>query len=306
MGKISKATAKDSKSKVLESKALALGFYHFSLSTFPFLRRHIMHPMLNIAIQAARSAGKIIVRSIEKHKTLQILQKGQNDFVSEIDKKAEAAIIETLHKAFPDHAILAEESGATKGSDYQWIIDPLDGTTNFLHGNPQFAVSIALKYKDTLEQAVIYDPLRDDLYTASRGRGAFLNNRRIRVSSVNSLQGALVGTGFPFRNHEHIDTYLDTFKAVLCEVTDIRRAGSVALDLAYLAAGRLDGFWEIGLYQWDIAGGALLVLEAGGFISDFSGGSDYLETGNIVAGTPKVHKGIVQTIQPHLSAALKK
>jgi myo-inositol-1(or 4)-monophosphatase len=272
-------------------------------------KRYFMHPILNIAIRAARRAGTVIVKAIEKRQYLQIDTKGQNDFVSNIDRKAEAVIIEIVRKAYPNHAILAEESGAiTKtGTDFQWIIDPLDGTTNFLHGNPQFAVSIAVKCKDQIEQAVIYDPLRDELYTASRGMGAFLNERRrLRVSNKNTLNGALLGTGFPFRQQEHIDTYLETFKALFHQVTDVRRAGAVALDLAYIAAGRLDGFWELGLYQWDIAAGALLVQESGGFITDFSGGSDYLKTGNIVAGTPKVHKGIVETIQPHLSEALKK
>ncbi|EDN68729.1 Inositol monophosphatase [Beggiatoa sp. PS] len=266
-----------------------------------------MHPMLNTAVRAARRAGIIIVKAIEKREYLQVDIKGKNDFVSDIDRKAEAAIIDILRKAYPNHAILAEESGAISGTDYQWIIDPLDGTTNFLHGHPQFSVSIGLKYQNQLEQAVIYDPLRDELYTASRGMGAFLNERsRLRVSHQNGLTGALLGTGFPFRQPEHIDTYLETFKALFDQVADVRRAGSVALDLAYVAAGRLDGFWELGLYQWDIAAGALLVQEAGGFITDFSGGNDYLDTGNIVVGNPKVHKGIVQTIQPYLSEALKK
>jgi myo-inositol-1(or 4)-monophosphatase len=265
-----------------------------------------MQPMLNIAIRAARRAGTMIVRSIEKRQDLHIENKAKNDFVSEVDRQAEATIIAILRKAYPNHAILAEEGGAQKGDDYQWIIDPLDGTTNFLHGNPQFGVSIALKHQGYLEQAVIYDPLRDELYTASRGEGALLNDRRIRVSSLMSLEGALLGTGFPFRMQEHIDTYLNTFKALYPLVSDIRRAGSAALDLAYVAAGRLDGFWELGLQKWDMAAGVLLIQEAGGFSTDFGGGNDYLNTGNIVAGSPKVHKEILQTIQPHLSEALKK
>ncbi|RKZ78695.1 MAG: inositol-1-monophosphatase [Candidatus Parabeggiatoa sp. nov. 1] len=265
-----------------------------------------MHPMLNIAVRAARRAGVLIVRSIEKRQDLQIDIKGKNDFVSEVDRQAEAAIIETLRKAYPNHAILAEESGAQPGEDYQWVIDPLDGTTNFLHGNPQFSVSIALKHKGLLEHAVIYDPLRDELYTASRGIGTFLNDRRVRVSGLSSLNSALLGTGFPFRMPDHIDTYLNTFKALYPLVSDVRRAGSAALDLAYVAAGRLDGFWEIGLKEWDMAAGSLLIQEAGGLVSDFSGGNDYLSTGNIVAGSPKVFKGILQTIRPHLSDALKK
>lgn len=265
-----------------------------------------MHPMLNIAVRAARRAGVLIVRSIEKRQNLQIDIKGKNDFVSEVDRQAEAAIIKTLRNAYPNHAILAEESGAQQGGDYQWVIDPLDGTTNFLHGHPQFSVSIALKHKGLLEQAVIYDPLRDELYTASRGIGTFLNDRRVRVSGLNSLNAALLGTGFPFRMQNHIDTYLNTFKALYSFVSDVRRAGSAALDLAYVAAGRLDGFWEIGLKEWDMAAGSLLIQEAGGLVSDFQGGNDYLSTGNIVAGSPKVFKGILQTIQPHLSETLKK
>lgn len=265
-----------------------------------------MHPMLNIAVRAARRAGTIIVRSLEKRYNLRIDIKGQNDFVTEVDRQAEASIINTLRKAYPNHGILAEESGVQAGEDYQWIIDPLDGTTNFLHGNPQFGVSIALKYKDRLDQAVIYDPLRDELYTASRGEGAFLNGRRVRVSGLMSLEGALLGTGFPFRMQEHIHAYLNTFNALFSLVADVRRAGSAALDLAYVAAGRLDGFWEIGLGEWDMAAGSLLIQEAGGLVSDFSGGNDYLKTGNLVAGSPKVFKGILQTIQPHLSDALKK
>jgi len=265
-----------------------------------------MHPMLNIATQAARKAGNIIVRSMEKRQDLQIDVKTKNDFVTEVDRQAEAAIIEILQKYYPHHAILAEESGVTQGEEYQWVIDPLDGTTNFLHGNPQFCISIGLKYQGHLDQAVIYDPLRNELYTASKGRGAFLNDRRLRVSGLASLDKALLGTGFPFRAQQHIDSYLNSFKALFLQVADIRRPGSAALDLAYVAAGRLDGFWEIGLSEWDMAAGVLLIHEAGGLVSDFGGGHDYLKTGNIVAGSPKVFKGILQTIQPHLSEALKK
>ena len=265
-----------------------------------------MHPMLNIAIRAARRAGELIVRSLEQRQDLHIDTKGKNDFVSEVDRQAEAAIIEILHKAYPNHAILAEESGAKNyGNSYRWIIDPLDGTTNFLHGNPQFSVSIALKYKNDLEQAVIYDPLRGELFTASRGQSALLNGRRVRVSN-NTLNNALLGTGFPYRMPHHLDTYLATFKALFPLVSGMRRAGSAALDLAYVASGRLDGFWEIGLKEWDIAAGTLIVQEAGGLVSDFSGGNDYFNTGNIIVGNPKVHKGILQTIQPHLSAELQK
>ena len=262
--------------------------------------------MLNIAVQAARKAGTIIVRSMEKRQDLKIDVKTKNDFVTEVDRQAEAAIIEILQRAYPNHAILAEESGAKQGEEFQWVIDPLDGTTNFLHGNPQFCISIALKYQGHLYQAVIYDPLRNELYTASKGQGAFLNNRRLRVSGLPSLDTALLGTGFPFRIQHHIDSYLNTFQALFTQVADIRRPGSAALDLAYVAAGRLDGFWEIGLSEWDMAAGALLIQESGGLVSDFAGGHDYLKTGNVVAGSPKVFKGILQTIQPHLSESLKK
>ncbi len=265
-----------------------------------------MNHNINIPIRAARRAGAVIIRYLEQRKDLKIDVKGKNDFVSEVDRQAEAEIIEVLRKAYPDDAILAEEGGGYEtDSDYQWIIDPLDGTTNFLHGHPYFSVSIALKYKERLEQAVIYDPLRDELYTGIRGKGALLNDRRIRVSGLGALQGSLLGTGFPFKIPHHFECYMNTFKALHPQVSDIRRAGSAALDLAYVAAGRLDGFWEIGLQKWDFAAGVLLIQEAGGLVSDFSGGQNYLKTGNIVAGSPKVFKGILQSIQPHLSESLK-
>jgi len=267
-----------------------------------------MHPMLNMAIRAARRAGTMIVRALEQRPGLHIDTKGKNDFVSEVDRQAEVAIIEILKKAYPDHAILAEESGSQPGNKaiYEWVIDPLDGTTNFLHGHPQFSVSIALKCQGRVELGVIYDPLREDLYTASRGEGAFLNDRRLRVTNLASMEGALLGTGFPFRTPHYLETYLNSFKALFPLVADVRRAGSAALDLAYVAAGRLDGFWEIGLQEWDMAAGALLVLEAGGLVSDFAGGNEYLKTGNIVAGTPKVLKGILQAIEPGLPANFKR
>ncbi|MDH5326234.1 MAG: inositol-1-monophosphatase [Gammaproteobacteria bacterium] len=265
-----------------------------------------MHPTLNIAVRAARSAGNIIVRSMDRIGQLNITTKSSNDFVSEVDQKAEQEIIYTLRKAFPSHGILAEESGSQKGDgDYLWIIDPLDGTTNFLHGFPQFAVSIALQHKGRLEHAVVYDPLSQELFTASRGSGAQLNDRRIRVSKHSDLNGALLGTGFPFKMQQHLDAYLATFKALFPMTAGIRRAGSAALDLAYVAAGRLDGFWEIGLNRWDMAAGALIIQEAGGLISDFSGGHRYLETGNVVAGNPKIFKSILQSINPHLTEELK-
>jgi myo-inositol-1(or 4)-monophosphatase len=263
--------------------------------------------MLNTAITAARAAGNVILRNMDKVDRLTIEVKAKNDFVSEVDRKAEERIIYTLRKAYPDHSILAEESGLddAQNSDYQWIIDPLDGTTNFLHGFPQFAVSIALQHKNRLEVAVVFDPLKNELFTAARGEGAQLNERRIRVSAQKRLTGALLGTGFPFKQPQHLDTYLATFKAVHPEAAGIRRAGSAALDLAYLAAGRLDGFWELGLSSWDIAAGVLLVREAGGIVTDFSGNGNYLETGNVVAAAPKLFPELFETIKPHLTADLK-
>lgn len=264
-----------------------------------------MHPMLTIAVRAARAAGTVIYRSMDKVDNLKITTKAANDFVSDVDRQAEMAIIDIIKKAYPDHAIKAEENGELQGNpDFQWIIDPLDGTTNFLHGFPQFAVSIAFKQNGRLSQAVVFNPVNQELFTASRGEGAMLNDRRIRVSKQKGLEGALLGTGFPFKDQQHLDTYMETFKALFPMTAGIRRPGSAALDLAYVAAGRMDGFWEIGLNDWDMAAGALLVKEAGGLIGDFAGGDDFLETGNVVAGTPKVFKEILQTIKPHLSPEL--
>ncbi len=266
-----------------------------------------MHPTLTIAIRAARAAGSIIFRSMDKVDNLKVTKKAANDFVSDIDRQAEAAIIDIIKKAYPDHSIKAEESGYIEGNEnFQWIIDPLDGTTNFLHGFPQFSVSIAFKQNGRLSQAVVFNPINQELFTASRGEGAMLNDRRIRISKQKGLEGALLGTGFPFKDQQHLDTYMATFKALFPMTAGIRRPGSAALDLAFVAAGRMDGFWEIGLNDWDMAAGALLVKEAGGLIGDFGGGEDYLETGNVIAGTPKVFKEILQTISPHLSPELKK
>ncbi len=264
-----------------------------------------MQPLLNIAVTAARKAGAIITRSVDRLDTLSISAKGYNDYVSEVDRAAEQEIIYTIHKAYPQHGILAEESGAQGDDEFQWIIDPLDGTTNFLHGFPQFAVSIGLRHKGRLEVAVVYDPLRQELFTGLRGGGAKLDDRRIRVSKARSLEGTLLGTGFPFRDQTHVDAYLAMFKDFLPRTAGIRRAGSAALDLAYVAAGRLDGFWEIGLNPWDMAGGILLIQEAGGLVSDLRGGHSFFETGNLVTGNPKVLKAMLQVIQPHLTPALK-
>ncbi len=268
-----------------------------------------MHPMLNIAIRAARKAGDIIARHADQIDQLTITKKSQNDFVSEVDRMAEQAIIQIIHKAYPEHAILAEESGASgDDEEYQWIIDPLDGTTNFLYGFPQFAVSIALRHKGRLTQGVVYDPLRQELFSASRGEGAQLNGRRLRVTKRKDLRGALLGTGIPFRESqmgELFDSYFEMMKALIPGSAGIRRAGSAALDLAYVAAGRLDGFWELDLNIWDIAAGVLLIEEAGGMVSGISGRPDHLHTGHVVAGNPKVFKAMLQTIKPLVPAGLK-
>jgi len=265
-----------------------------------------MHPALNIAIKAARRAGQIINRASLDLDVVKVSSKRHNDFVTEIDKAAEAAIIGVIRDAYPEHAILAEESGPSGESDHQWIIDPLDGTTNFIHGFPQFAVSIALAHKGVLTQAVIYDPGRNELFTASRGQGAYLNDRRLRVSKRARLDDALLGTGFPYRVFEYIDAYLGMFRDLLQKTAGIRRPGSASLDLAYVAAGRLDGFWEIGLAPWDLAAGALLITEAGGLVGDLTGEAGYLQSGNIVGGNPKIFAQILQIIEPHLTPALKR
>ncbi len=261
--------------------------------------------MLNTAVKAARRAGAIINRASVDLEKLNVRVKRDNDFVSEVDQTAEQAIIDTLLTTYPKHAILAEESGAIGESEYQWIVDPLDGTTNFLHGFPQYSVSIALLHKGQISQAVVYDPVRNELFTASRGSGAFLNDRRIRVSKRDQLKSALIGTGFPFRDFTHLDAYLGMFRDLVQNTSGLRRPGSAALDLAWVAAGRSDGFFELGLNVWDIAAGCLLVLEAGGLVSDIAGGERYLESGHVVAGAPKVFVPLLQTIAPHLTPALK-
>jgi len=259
-----------------------------------------MHPMLNTAVKAARKAAAIINRASLDLDLIRVSTKGRRDFVTEVDRAAEAAIIETLSTAYPQHAFLAEESGAShagREAEYTWIIDPLDGTTNFIHGFPQYAVSIGLRHRSQLTQAVVYDPTRNELFTASRGRGAFLNDRRIRVSRRDLLRESLIGTGFPFRQLEHLDEYVRMFKRITEETAGIRRPGAAALDLAYVAAGRLDGFWEFGLSPWDMAAGTLIILEAGGMVSDFDGEENYLFTGNVVCGTPKVHEQLLALVQ---------
>jgi len=267
-----------------------------------------MHPMLNIAVRAARSAGTVIVRAFEQLDKVEIESKGTNDFVTNVDLSAEQAIIATIQKSYPDHTIISEEAGLIEGKDkdIQWIIDPLDGTTNFVKGIPHFAVSIAIKVKGKLDQAVIYDPIRGDLFSASRGKGAQLNGFRIRVKKHKDLNGSILATGFPFKHKQHTNAYLDMFKTLFIKTADMRRAGSAALDLAYVAAGRVDGFFEIGLKPWDTAAGELLVIEAGGLVTDFVGGHNHENSGNIVASSSSLLKEILKDIRPHLTDSLKK
>ncbi len=255
-----------------------------------------MHPMLNIAVRAARRGGTIINRALNRLGDIRVDTKGHKDYVSEIDQEAETSIIQTLLAAYPEHRIVAEESGTQGDSDYEWIIDPLDGTTNFLHGYPQFSVSIALTVRGELDQAVIFDPVRDELFTASRGSGAQLNNRRIRVSECQSLDHALLATGFPIRNPALLDSYLPTLSAFLPHIAGVRRAGAASLDLAFVACGRLDGFWEYGLQRWDIAAGMLLVQEAGGIVTEPNGADDPLKSGNILCASPRIHRAMLKTL----------
>ena len=265
----------------------------------------INHPMINIAVKAARRAGRIINQAAGNLDVLTVRHKSLNDLVSEVDRASEAAIIDTIRTAYPEHAILAEESGAAGRSDSVWIIDPLDGTTNYLHGFPQYCVSIAMTHKGVLTHGVIFDPTRNDLYIASRGRGAFLNDRRLRVSRRDKLIDGLVGTGFPFRMFEHIDAYVGMMRDLMNKTAGIRRPGSAALDLAAVAAGRYDAFWEIGLSAWDMAAGCLMIQEAGGLVGDLQGNEGYLQSGNVVAGNPKIFAQLLQVIQPHLTSALR-
>ncbi len=265
-----------------------------------------MHPTVNIAKQAAIAASKIIIKNLDRVEFLDIEAKGPRDFVSQVDRQAEREIIDAIRQRYPHHGILAEESGVQGEDESQWIIDPLDGTTNYLRGFPHFSVSIAFRHKQRLEMGLVYDPLRQEFFIASRGEGATLNGRRMRVTETHNLEHALLGTGFPARQIHHLPAYLGMFNDALLQCDEIRRAGSAALDLAYVAAGRLDGFWEIGLSPWDMAAGALLVQESGGLVGDFSGGHDFLDTGNIVAGGVKAFKALLQTIQPHRTANLQR
>lgn len=259
-----------------------------------------MSAILNIAIQAAYNAGTIIQQESRNLEHLNIERKGHNDFVSEVDKRAEQAIIQTILKAYPRHNILGEEGGSVdNGSEITWIIDPLDGTTNYLHGHPQYSVSIAVKEGDKITHGVVFDPNRNDIFTAELGKGAQLNNSRIRVSRQSSLADSLLATGFPTYDMSFLDRYLAIFREMLQSTAGQRRAGSAALDLAYVAAGMVDGFWEFNLKPWDIAAGYLLIKEAGGLVCDFDGGQEMLSSGNIIAANPKLVSPILKIIQSH-------
>ncbi len=261
-----------------------------------------LHPMLNIAVKAARTAGAIINRAALDLDRLQVAAKGVNDFVTEVDRAAEDAIIETLLAAYPGHGILAEESGrehGAKDSEFVWIIDPLDGTTNFIHGLPVYAVSIALAFRGQVQQAVVYDPARNDLFYASKGRGAYLNDKRLRVSRRTRLSDALIGTGFPFRKGDNLKRYVQMFETVMQSCAGLRRPGAAALDLCYVAAGWYDGFFETGLSPWDIAAGSLMITEAGGLIGNFTGESDYLYQREVVAGAPRIFGQLVPLLAPY-------
>ncbi|HEX6364460.1 MAG TPA: inositol monophosphatase family protein [Albitalea sp.] len=261
-----------------------------------------LHPMLNIAVKAARAAGAIINRASLDIDLLKVNTKSPNDFVTEVDQAAEQAIIETLLGAYPGHGILAEESGRAHGakdSEYVWIIDPLDGTTNFIHGFPVYAVSIALAVRGQVQQAVVYDPARNDLFYASKGRGAYLNDKRLRVSRRTRLQESLIGTGFPFRKGDNLKRYVQMFEQVMANCAGLRRPGAAALDLCYVAAGYYDGFFETGLSPWDVAAGSLMITEAGGLIGNFTGEADDLYQREVVAGNPKVYGHLVQILAPY-------
>ena len=257
-----------------------------------------MHPMLTIAVRAARKAGSIINRASLGGAPLQVRSKRVNDFVTQVDQAAEDAIIATVKASYPEHGFLAEESGAAApDAEYRWIIDPLDGTTNFIHGFPQYAVSIAVEQRGILQHAVVYDPTKNELFTASRGRGAFLNDRRLRVTKCEKLADALVGTGFPFKEMKRARLYLHQLKNIMEGSAGVRRAGAAALDLAYVASGRLDAFWEIGLSPWDMAAGVLLIQEAGGLVGDLDGEPGFLESGDICAAAPRIFPALLKALK---------
>ena len=267
-----------------------------------------MHPMLNIAVRAARKAGNLIAKFYETPDAVEASQKGDNDFVTNVDREAEHLIIEVIRKAYPQHTIISEERGEMAGEDpdVQWIIDPLDGTTNFIRRLPHFCVSIAVRVKGRTEVAVVYDPMRNELFTAVRGQGAQLNGYRLRGSNARDLDGTILATGFPFKLKQHATPYMNIVTKLFTQCADFRRTGSAALDLAYVAAGRVDGYFEIALKPWDFAAGELIAREAGALVCDFTGGHNYMHTGNIVAGNPRVVKAMLANMRDELSEALKR
>jgi len=262
-----------------------------------------MHALLNVAVMAARRAGSTLIKKMVNLSKLKIEEKGHNDYVSDADTAAEKAVIDCILKHYPDHAILAEESGQQGESDTVWIIDPLDGTTNYLHGFPVFAVSIGVQIKGRMEHGVVYDPMRQELFTASRGQGAQVDGHRIRVSGQRQLERALIGTGFPYRRvDDELGPYMDMLAKVLKNTSGVRRPGAAALDLAYVAAGRLDAFWETGLKSWDLAAGSLIIREAGGMVSGLDGSENYLDTGHILTGTPKIYRDVAKLCASEIKA----
>ncbi|MBT8106727.1 MAG: inositol monophosphatase [Gammaproteobacteria bacterium] len=264
-----------------------------------------MNALQNVASMAARRGGTILIRYLNKLDRLKVEKKGHNDFVSDADRAAEEAVIEVIQRHYPEHAILAEESGVQGDSDTVWIIDPLDGTTNFLHGFPQFCVSIGVQVKGRVEAAAVYDPMRQELFAAARGDGAILEDRKIRVSGRKDLELALIGTGFPFRQSDmDMGPYLEMLGKVVRNTSGVRRPGAAALDLCYVAAGRLDGFWEIGLKPWDLAAGSLIIREAGGIVSSLDGSENYLDSGHILCGTPKIYAGLARLCAHEIKAIL--
>jgi len=269
-----------------------------------------MHPLTNIAVKAARQAGKTILHKSYRMDQLRADLKGARDYVTNIDLLAERQIVEVIHNAYPDHAILAEEQHSRPGVDYEWIIDPLDGTTNYIHGIPSYCVSIAVRRNARVEHGVIYDPVHEELFTASIGEGALVNNRRIRTSPISNLEHTLIATGFPFREDDSVDLWVDIFRELAKKTSGIRRPGSAALDLAFVACGRYDGFWETGLKPWDVAAGSLLIQESGGIVSDFNGQQNFLDSGTIVAGNPSVHDQLLKIVrkkhQNHLANSTPK
>ena len=257
-----------------------------------------MHPILNIAVRAARKAGSVINRAALGGAPLNVRSKRANDFVTQIDEAAEEAVIDTVRKAYPEHGFLAEESGeSSPDAEYVWIIDPLDGTANFIHGFPQYCVSIGVQHRGALAHAVVYDPIKNELFTASKGRGAFLNDRRVRVSKCQKLDDALVGTGFPFKELGRLDLYMRQLREFMGKTSGVRRAGAAALDLAYVACGRLDGFWELGLSPWDMAAGALLIQEAGGLVGDLQGDQGFMDKGDVCAASPKIFSPLLEALR---------